>query len=260
MAPPYRAILDFAVETAYRAGRLTLGHFHAGTGSEYKTDDTPVTIADRQAETLIRDRIQRRYPEHAVVGEEYGAGGGDQAGMTWYIDPIDGTKSFIRGIPLYGVLLGLMVDGRNEVGAAYFPALDEMICAATGEGCFWNGRRCRVSPAEDLCRGFVSCTDPGNFGGGDQEAAWQRIQKACYYRVGLPDAYGHALVATGRLEVMLDPVICPWDCGPFPVILREAGGYFGDWSGRETINGQNALSTSKRLLPQVLDILGSAAG
>jgi histidinol-phosphatase len=225
MTISYRPFLDFAAETAFRAGRLTLGYFHAGTRSEYKSDDTPVTVADREAEALIRSRIQHRFPDHAVVGEEYGASGDEAAEFTWFIDPIDGTKSFIRGIPLYGVLLGLMVDGRNEVGVAYFPALDEMVSAASGEGCFWNGRRCRVSPESDLKRGFVSCTDPGNFTTPVSRTAWQRMQQACYYRVGLPDAYGHALVATGRLEVMLDPVICPWDCGPFPAILREAGGF-----------------------------------
>ena len=250
-----REYLDFAVETAHQAGRLTLGYFRAGVQPDFKADDTPVTIADRKAEELIRTRIEARYPHHAIVGEEYGVKEGAGSGHRWFIDPIDGTKSFIRGVPLYGLLMGLEIDGRVEVGVAYFPALDEMVWAATGEGCFWNGRRAHVAETMSLSRSFVSCTDTANFEPYGKAEAWQRIQAATYYRVGWPDAYGHALVATGRLEVMLDPIMSPWDCGPFPVILREAGGFFGDWAGNETIHAPEGLSTTRTLLPEVLRLI-----
>ena len=247
--------LELAVRTAYDAGRLTLGHFQTGVRPEFKDDDTPVTVADREAETLMRGSIREKYPTHTLVGEEYGTEDGSLETHRWILDPIDGTKSFIRGVPLYGVLIGLEIEGSCEVGAAYFPALNEMIYAATGQGCYLNGRRVHVTDTETLGRSYASFTDPASFEEHGRDQAWQRIQKATYYRAGWSDAYGHALVATGRLELMLDPVMNPWDCGPFPPILREAGGYFGDWSGKETIYGGEALSTTRTLLPEVLKLL-----
>jgi myo-inositol-1(or 4)-monophosphatase len=247
--------LEFATQTAYEAGRLTLGYFRTDLQPEMKGDDTPVTVADRKAEELIRARIETRYPGHRIVGEEFGAKGADDTAPRWWIDPIDGTKSFVRGVPLYGVLVGLEVDHRIVAGAAYFPALEEMIHAADGSGCFLNGRRCRVSGTASLARSIVSFTNAASFQAAGREAAWQRILASCYHSAGWSDAYGHALVAAGRLELMLDPIMNPYDCGPFPVILREAGGYFGDWSGKETIHGNEALSTSRALLPQVLELI-----
>ncbi|MBN1542189.1 histidinol phosphate phosphatase [candidate division KSB1 bacterium] len=250
-----RELFDFAVETVYEAGRLTLGYFRAGTRTDFKPDDTPVTIADREAEALIRARIEKQFPDHAIVGEEFGVGGAERSDYRWIIDPIDGTKSFVRGVPLYGVLIGLEIEGRIEVGAVYFPALDEMVAAASGLGCTWNGRPARVIDTPNLARGMVAFTDAASFEVCGRGAEWKRIQQATYYRMGCSDAYGHALVATGRVELMLDPEMSSWDCGPFPVILREAGGYFGDWSGRETIEGGEAMSTTRTLLPQVLELI-----
>lgn len=247
--------LEFAVRTAHEAGRLTLGYFQTGVAPEMKPDDSPVTVADRRAEELIRRRIAERYPEHRVVGEEFGAAGRDASQPCWWIDPIDGTKAFVRGVPLYAVLIGLEVEGRIEAGAAYFPALDEMLCAATGMGAFLNGRRCRVAATERLGRAVVSFTSAGSFKAHGRWGAFQRIVEAAWHSVGWSDAYGHALVASGRADLMLDPVMHPYDCGPFPVILREAGGFFGDWSGRETIHGGEALSAPAQLLPEVLALL-----
>lgn len=254
MQASLRDYLHFATETAYLAGRLTLGYFQAGVQADLKADETPVTVADRKAEELMRGRIEARYPRHGILGEEYGEKEGEE-GVRWILDPIDGTKAFMRGVPLYGVLVGLELGGSCEVGVAYFPALDEMVHAASGEGCFLNGRPVRVLPTESLAQGIVSCTDPGSFTRYGREGAWERLASASYHRAGWSDAYGHALVATGRLELMLDPVMNPWDCAPFPPILREAGGFFGNWSGEETIYGGEALSTSRTLLPEVLELI-----
>jgi myo-inositol-1(or 4)-monophosphatase len=252
MPEVYHSYLDFAVETAYLAGRLTLGYFQTGIRPDLKADDTPVTAADRAAEQLIRGRIERQYPQHAIVGEEFGVTEHAGSEFRWFVDPIDGTKSFVRGVPLYGVLIGLEVAGAIAVGAAYFPALDEMLAAAAGEGCWWNGRRAHVSDVTELRRATVSFTDPASFAAYGRRAAWERIQSATHFRTGWGDCYGHALVATGRIELMLDPIMSAWDCGPFPVILQEAGGYFGDWQGNATIYGNEALSTTRALLPEVL--------
>lgn len=259
MAFSLQSYLDFAVETAYLAGRLTLGYFAAGIRADFKDDDSPVTVADRAAEALIRRRIEQAYPDHAIVGEEMGVKEADGATFRWFVDPIDGTKSFICGVPIYGVLLGLEIEDRPAVGVAYFPALDEMVAAATGLGCRWNGRPARVSAQSDLSRAIVAHADTATFARYGKERAWQRLQAATYYRAGWCDAYAYALVATGRVEIAIDPIMNPWDCGPFPVILAEAGGYFGDWSGRVTVYGGEAVATSATLLPQVLALLRSEA-
>jgi myo-inositol-1(or 4)-monophosphatase len=149
----------------------------------------------------------------------------------------------------------MQIERRVEVGVAYFPALDEMIAAASGEGCWWNGRRARVSDVTKLKEAVVVFTDVANFTKYDRADAWQRIKQATYFRAGWGDAYGHMLVATGRAELMLDPIVKIWDCAPFMPILQEAGGYFGDWRGDATINGHEAMSTTQVLLPEVLKLI-----
>jgi len=247
--------LDFAAQTAYEAGRLTLGYFRTeAVRPEWKKDETPVTVADREAERLLRARISASYPGHAVVGEEYGEEG--ESSHRWILDPIDGTKAFVRGVPLYAVLIGLEIDGVCEVGAAYFPALDEMLCAATNLGCRLNGRRARVSETQHLEDGIACFTDAKSFEKYSRPEAWSRLQAASGGARGWSDAYGHALVATGRADFMLDPALNPWDCAPFPPILREAGGYFGDWSGNEgNIYADEGISTTRTLLPEVLRLV-----
>jgi len=251
-----RPFLEFGVQTAYEAGRLTLGYFGTEAARpEFKADDTPVTVADREAERLIRARIGERYPKHAILGEEYGEEEGSDPHHRWIVDPIDGTKSFVRGVPLYGVLIGLEIEGVCEVGAAYFPAIDEMVCAATGEGCYRNGRRANVSTTQSLAQGMACHAEAASFGEHGRQEAWLRIVSAAGESRGWSDSYAHALVATGRADLMLDPIMDHWDCGPFPPILHEAGGYFGDWSGNETIYAYEAISTTRALLPEVLRLI-----
>lgn len=245
--------LNFTTQTAYLAGRLTLGYYQTGVAVDYKADASPVTIADRKAEELIRSRIEKAYPQHAIVGEEFGLKESHGASHRWIIDPIDGTKSFMRGVPLYGVLLGLEIEGKVEVGAAYFPALDEMIAAASGLGCWWNGRPARVSTVSDLKQAYFSTTTVKAFEKHDRIEVFNRLMRSCYYQTGWSDAYGYMLVATGRVEMMLDPVMNVWDCGPFPPIFSEAGGFFGDWKGNATIYAHESLATTQALLPQVLE-------
>ncbi len=251
--PSLSDYLDFAVETAWQAGQLTLGYFQTGLRPDFKSDDSPVTAADREAERLIRSRIEARYPDHAIVGEEFGESSGSS--HRWIIDPIDGTRSFVRGIPMYGVLIGLEIDGVCEVGVARFPALGETIAAATGLGCWWNGRRARVSEAQQVRDGMLLHYDAANFARYGKQAAWERVTQAGGFRAGWCDAYGYLLVATGRAELMLDPALYPWDGAPFIPILAEAGGYFGDWQGNPTIYGREGLATTQALLPEVLELL-----
>lgn len=253
----FRPYLDFTTELAYKAGRITLGYYHAGIRPEFKPNDTPVTIADKAAEQFIRGEIERAYPNHAILGEEFGEEAGNENPFRWIIDPIDGTKSFVRGVPLYGVLIGLEIEGDVRVGAAYFPALDEMICAADGEGCWWDGRRARVSGIASLDKACVCFTSYKHFT--PREASlFDRLSSAVNMFRGWSDAYGYLLVATGRCEVMLDPIMNTWDCGPFPAIFREAGGFFGSWQGQEGHTFGEALACNSALKNQMLDVLNEA--
>jgi histidinol-phosphatase len=250
-----RPYLDFATDLAYRAGRITLGYFNAGIRPDYKPDDTPVTAADRAAEEFIRGEIEKTYPGHAIVGEEFGEKLEEGNPFRWIVDPIDGTKSFMRGVPLYGVLIGLEIEGEARVGVCYCPGTDEMLCAADGEGAWWNGRRARVSQVDSLNRACVCFTSVHGFANQNRAAAWDRIQRASYMVRGWSDAYGYMLVATGRAEVMLDPIMNIWDCAPFPPIFREAGGYFGSWDGTPGHKHNEALAVTPKLMPEIMRLI-----
>jgi myo-inositol-1(or 4)-monophosphatase len=256
MSDTLNAYLDFALVTAWEAGRITLRYFQNGVRPEWKADESPVTIADRQAEELIRSRLEERFPDHTLLGEEFGQGGAAaNASHRWLIDPIDGTRAFIRGVPLYGVLIGLEIEGQSQVGVAHYPALNETVWAAAGLGAWYNGAPARVSPVEQLSEALLTHTDLKAFERYGRQAEWERLQRAVRQSAGWSDAYGYLLTATGRAELMLDPIMNPWDCGPFPVIFAEAGGFFGDWNGNVTAFAGEALATSRALLPQVLDVL-----
>ena len=245
-----QALLDFAVDVATQAGRVALGHYQTGIAVEWKADRSPVTAADRIAEDLIRQRIEHRFPDHAIVGEEKGQTDRDSS-HRWIIDPIDGTQSFIRGVPLWGVLLGLEIAGEMVLGVVYVPAVNDVVAAAKGLGCQWNGRPTRVSATDRLNQALVCYTDALELARRRPEA-WAKIQTRSRIQRGWSDCYGHVLVATGRADVMLDPVMHPWDCAPFLPILREAGGTFTNWSGEPTIYGGNAISTNGRLFEEIM--------
>ncbi len=248
----FRPYLDFATDAAWQAGRLTLQYFQAAFDVEWKGDESPVTVADRGAEQLLRRLIEERFPDHAIVGEEFGDDHRQDASFRWILDPIDGTRSFVRGVPLYAVLVGLEVEGEMVVGVANFPALNEMVAAARGEGCRWNGRACRVSSVNRLADALLCFTDEPNFARHGKAEPWQRLAGAAHTVRGWSDAYGHALVATGRAEAMFDPIMSVWDCAALLPILQEAGGTFTDWQGTPTVYGGEAISTNGHLLPEIL--------
>lgn len=252
--PTLRTLLDVAVEAAYLAGKRTLAYFNTGIAPEIKADNTPVTIADKEAEQILRREIGRAFPDHAILGEEYGETAGS-APYRWIIDPIDGTKSFIAGVPLYGVLIGVEAEGEPAVGVIYLPALDDMVAAANGLGCAWNGRPCRVSEISSLAQAqvvtssIVRCQQRSD--------AFDRLAAQTRFQTTWGDAFGYALVATGRAEVMIDPVLNPWDCAPMIPILREAGGHFTDWRGNSSVHNGDGAATNAALHDAVLDILRS---
>lgn len=249
-----RDLLDFAVGLAEAAGHLTLRYYGHRVDHDQKGDGSPVTIADREAEAMIRARIAERYPDHGVLGEEFGETNAG-APVRWILDPIDATRSFMRGVPLYGVLIGVEVEGVATVGVCHFPPLRETVAAATGLGCLWNGSLCGVSPVTRLEDALVLTTDPVMLGTVGKDPGWPRLQARAGMVRTWGDCYGHALVATGRAEVMVDPIMNVWDCAPFLPILNEAGGRFTDRGGVATIHGGSAVSSNGVLHEEVLALL-----
>ena len=255
MTPEYRKEMEIAAQLAWEAGRATLRFFQTEVAVKMKPDATPVTEADRKAEGIIRQGLQQAFPQDGILGEEFGEVPG-ASGRCWIIDPIDGTKSFVRGVPLYGVLIGLEDEsGEVVVGAAYLPGLDEMVHAAKGLGCWWNGRVSRVSGVENLGEACVCYTSSRSFAQRNRGRVFDDLAAKAGLLRGWGDCYGHLLVATGRAEIMLDPVLNPWDCAPLVPILQEAGGTFTDWKGVATIHGGNGVSTNAHLFDEVMDHL-----
>lgn len=252
--------LDFAMDAAWQAGQSTLAHFQTGVSVEWKQDRSPVTVADRESEKLIRKLVEKRFPKHTVLGEEMGELGGPDGGSThrWIIDPIDGTQSFVQGVPLYGVLIALEISGEMVLGVANFPALAEMVAAARGLGCRWNGRPARVSNVSRLEESLVCFSEPANLKKGGKEHFWARLSDSTRIRRGWGDCYGHCLVATGRAEITLDPVVSLWDCAALQPILEEAGGTFTDWDGNPTARAGNAISTNGKVFEPVMELMRAA--
>lgn len=252
-----KALLNFALRLANEAGEITRSYFRGSFVAERKRDGSPVTVADRQAERHLRRSIAAAFPEDSVLGEEEGEREG-ASNRRWIIDPIDGTYSFVHGVPLFGVLLGLEVEGEMALGVANLPALKEMVYAARGTGCFLNGKPVRVSPVRSLDEALLLSTDFGTCALHGFGAAAERLQSRVAARRTWGDCYGHVLVATGRAEVMLDPVMNVWDCAALQPIIEEAGGTFTDWAGRRTIRGGNAVSTNGVLFASVMETIGEA--
>jgi histidinol phosphatase-like enzyme (inositol monophosphatase family) len=255
--------LSAAVAIARLAGDGTLELFQSQRlHVDFKRDRSPVTEADRNAESMLRDQILQHFPQDGVLGEEHGEVIGHNE-YRWVLDPIDGTKSFICGVPLYGTMVGLEFAGEAVAGVIYFPALDEIIYASQGAGT-WTSRhqhpvrRVRVAEKRDLSECAMMVTDGNAFAQRDAEAAFSRLQKATLMTRTWGDCYGYYLVATGRSDIMIDPRLSLWDAVAAKPIVEEAGGVFCDWEGRARTDSGDAVAANAWLMPQILKLLGSA--
>lgn len=241
------------------AGKLILAHYQsAGLTVDRKRDSSPVTIADRNAEEMLRAAIAREFPADGILGEEFGEQPGT-SGYRWILDPLDGTKSFIHGVPLFGTLVGVEFEGKCVAGVCHLPVLGETAWGATGLGAWWQTaggepRPARVSNIADLSQAlFCFTTVQGFFRIGRQDALDALVSAAGIAR-GWGDCYGHILVATGRAEVMVDPLMNVWDAAALIPIVEEAGGHFIDWNGVATANSGNGISVNAALYETVLKI------
>lgn len=248
-----------AAELARLTGDIALRHYRSRLVVETKADGSPVTVADRAAEAAARDWVRRFFPEDGVLGEELGE---ERPGARrrWVIDPIDGTKAFVRGVPLWGSLVALCEGETVLAGAAYFPATAELIAAAPGAGCWYNGSRCAVSSVASLDAATVLTTDTRFRERPERRAGWERVAGAASVARTWGDCAGYLLVATGRAESMCDPILSPWDAAAFQPIVREAGGVFTDWDGRDTAFGASAVATNGALGPAVRALLADPFG
>jgi len=254
--------LNFAVEIAREAGDVTLRYFRReDLIVESKADLTPVTIADREAEQLLRKRINEQYPEDAILGEEFGVTEG-RSGYRWALDPIDGTKSFVHGVPLYTTLVALLQNDKPVVGVIHAPAAAETVYAATGVGCWYTTPRAKPRPARvsktgRLAESLLLTTEIRTFAEGrprDAMVIFQRLERAARLTRTWGDGYGYLMVATGRAEVMIDPELDLWDMAALQPVIEEAGGHFFDWHGNSTVHAGEAIATNGLVSEEVLAI------
>jgi histidinol-phosphatase len=247
---------------AVLAGKITLRHFQTGFERETKPDGSVVTVADRQSEQLLRRTIAKAFPDDGILGEEYGEQPG-RSRYRWILDPLDGTLSYAQGVPLYGVLIGVQdrETGQCPIGVIHMPALAEMVYARKGRGCTWERAaktaRAHVSEVDRLDGAVMLATDFWNVPSEARRRALARLARRTRVQRTWADCYGYLLVATGRAELMLDPIMKIWDAAPMPVILEEAGGRFTDWSGRPDITGECGLASNGRLHQAALEEFGS---
>jgi histidinol phosphatase-like enzyme (inositol monophosphatase family) len=245
------------IDVATAAGQHTLKYFRSSSLTiDAKSDDSPVTVADREAEQLARKLLLEQFPDDTVQGEEFD----DQSGTSayrWVIDPIDGTKSFVCGVPLYSTLLALELDGQPLGGVIFIPALDEVIVAAIGQGAwtkFSGGdwQAATVSNRSDLSEAIFVTTQVDTFDVRNSTNAYRQIEQTARLTRSWGDGYGYLLVATGRADIMVDPICNPWDVAAILPVVSEAGGKFTDWLGNPTVRGGDGVGTNGKLHAAVL--------
>jgi len=254
-----KGFLSVARAAAQKGGQRALQYFRKNVSVIKKVDRSPVTRADREAEQVIRGILGKAYPTHQLCGEEFGWNKGEKNDFKWWIDPVDGTRQFIRGIPFWSTLIALEYKGEVVAGVIHLPAMGSTLWAAKGQGCFADptgspkakGKKIHVSKIPNLKGGTLT------YGGLRLTARSYRkkltdLIATCYDDRGFGDAFGHMLVATGQVEAMLDPVVKPYDVAAPMICIEEAGGRFTDLKGRKTIYGGNALSSNGRVHSQVL--------
>jgi len=248
------ADLAFAFQLADQADAITVERFRADDlVVETKPDLSPVTEADRTVEQVLRKRIGEERPGHGVVGEEFGAD--DPASARWILDPIDGTKNYLRGLPVWATLIALERQGRVEVGVVSAPALQRRWWAARGEGAFVNGRRIRVSKVAELSDAvlsYASLISWERHGLGDQ---FLELARGCWRTRGFGDFWSHMLVAEGAADLAVEPEVEVWDLAAPQVIVEEAGGRFTDLGGTPTPAGGSVVSSNGLLHDRVLATL-----
>jgi histidinol-phosphatase len=250
--------LAFALELADLADAVTLARFRAADlVVETKPDLTPVSEADREVERVIRERVARDRPGDAVVGEEYGATG--DARRRWVVDPIDSTKNYVRGVPIWGTLVALQEDGTGTIGVASAPALGRRWWAARGQGAYADGRRLAVSGVSDLAHAHFSYSSLHGWEKQGRFDGFLDLCRKCWRTRGFGDFWSYLLLAEGAVDIAAEPEVSLWDLAALQVIVEEAGGTFTDLDGVATPEGGSAVATNGLLHDEVLRLLAPHA-
>ncbi len=253
MTPIVPDVVAAMIRAAEAAGAVAMKYYRGGFEVTIKPDQTPVTQADREAEQAIKAILRRAYPDHGFLGEELGEEGPKE--RRFIIDPIDGTKNFIRRVPIWAVLLGLEEEGEITAGVMLNPALGEMFWARRGDGAWSAGERLRVSDCERLDEATLLHSDLHLMREGGFWDPLVRLVDACRRTRGFGDYYGYGLVAGGKAEIYVETDLKPWDAAPVKILVEEAGGRLTDFGGRPTIYGGSVLATNGRLHEQTLALL-----
>jgi histidinol-phosphatase len=259
MNPAWRSRYELAMETAHKAGQLALRYYEGELPVEWKADLSPVTAADRKAETLLRTTLLSAFPSDGFLGEESGSAPGT-SGFRWIIDPIDGTRSFVRGIPLWATLVGLEYQGQQIAGVAHAPALGHTYHALRGDGAYRDSRRIRVSDVADLAEAHLFYSSVSWFVKAGRQETFLELAARTQRQRGYGDFYGFVLVAQGSGDIMLEHGCHAWDLCAVKVIVEEAGGRLTDWRGEEDIFHPDVVATNGRLHEPVLKLLAGERG
>jgi histidinol-phosphatase len=252
--PEWRNRYELGVESAQKAGQLALRYFDGSFTVEWKPDDSPVTVADREAEKLLRQKLLAAFPNDGFLGEEFGDTQGT-SGYRWIIDPIDGTRSFVRGIPLWATLVGLEYKDEQIAGIVAAPALGQTYRALRGDGAYRNDRPIRVSDVNDLSQALVFYSSLSWFiKEGHQETFLEMVRRTERTR-GFGDFYGFVLVAQGSGELMVEHGVHAWDVAALKPLIEEAGGRFSDWQGGTSIHRPDVIVSNGKLHDAALAIL-----
>lgn len=245
------------LEWAHESGQRILDYWNRGFQVDYKADATPVTEADREVEIYLRKCIQTVFPGHGIIGEEFGGErvGGD---WVWVIDPIDGTKSFVSRIPLFGTLIGLLHCGEPVLGLIHQPVLQQL-CIGDGHTTLRNGRPVTVRDCASSADAVLLTSGLETFCGHPSAPGWQRLISATRVSRTWGDCYGYMMVASGEADIMVDPVLNPWDILPLIPVIRGAGGIITAWDGGDPVTGSSAVAAGPSLHRQVLNILREPA-
>ena len=249
------------IEVAEAAGAHTLKYFRsAELVVDAKKDDSPVTIADREAEQLVRTMLAERFPNDTLQGEEFEEQVGSSS-YRWIVDPIDGTKSFVCGVPLYSTLLAVECDSGPLGGVIFIPALGEIVAAVMDEGCWYrNGAdgkwtKAAVSTKTDIAEAVFVTSEVDTFNDRGTPETYKRIESDTWLSRSWGDGYGYLMVATGRADIMIDPICNAWDVAAIYPVIEEAGGKFTDWKGTPTTRGGDGIGTNGHLHAAVLERL-----
>jgi myo-inositol-1(or 4)-monophosphatase len=252
-------LIEFARHLAQESGRLIMNYYGTPVQVIAKPDLSPVTIADREAEALMRRLIESHYPDHQVLGEEEGLSGKAEAEYQWVLDPIDGTRPFVHQVPLFGTLIGLLHKGEPVLGAIHIPPAGELLIGAHGHPTTLNGRPVRVRATARLEDATLLYTNTQTIWQQGHGAGFQRLQERVALARGWGDCYGHFMVAAGRADVMIDTVLKIWDVAALKPCVDGAGGLLTDKFGKNTGVGESAISSNGRFHQQVLDLLHAQA-